>query len=112
MKKEIELIEALIKVVSDCDLLDTHDVEYFYRNQDRIINGDTIDKAWEALKLKGKVKEVHNNALKMVEEGLEKERQTTIMYKGEQKAHKKFKTNQGFNECRSQIINNINKLKL
>ena len=48
-----ELIEDLLTVVSDCDLLDTYDVENFYRNQDRIINGSRIDNAWEALGLKG-----------------------------------------------------------
>ncbi len=58
LQEEIEQIESLIKVVSDTDSLDTPDVEDFYRNEDRIINGSHIDKAWKALALKGKVGEL------------------------------------------------------
>ena len=57
-EKNIELIEDLIKVVSETDVLDTEDVENYYRNADRIINGSAIDNAWKALGLKGKLKEL------------------------------------------------------
>lgn len=54
----IEKLEALIKVVSDNDLLDTEDVDVYYRNSDQILNGFTIDDAWRALQFKGKLKEL------------------------------------------------------
>jgi len=62
-EKNIELIENLIKVVSDTDVLDTEDVENYYRNTDRIINGYVIDNAWKALGLKGKLKELFTESI-------------------------------------------------
>ena len=62
-EKNIELIEDLIKVVSETDVLDTEDVENYYRNADRIINGSAIDNAWKALGLKGKLKELFDTSI-------------------------------------------------
>lgn len=56
LQEEIEQIESLIKVVSDTDILDTPDVEDFYRAEDSIINGSHIDNARNALALRGKIK--------------------------------------------------------
>lgn len=65
---KMRLIEDLLSVVSDCDLLDTEDVENFYRNADRIINGSKIDNAWKALKLKGTLKSSQLSFLLSVKE--------------------------------------------
>jgi len=62
-EKNVDLIEDLIKVVSDTDVLDTEDVENYYRDADRIINGSAIDNAWEALRLKGKLKELFADSI-------------------------------------------------
>ena len=62
-EKNIDLIENLIKVVSDTDILDTQDVENYYRNADRIINGCAIDNAWKATGLKGKLKELFSESI-------------------------------------------------
>lgn len=39
-------------------------------------------------------------------------KQTTISYKGEQKPHKKFKTNVGFNDCREQTLSAIESIEI
>jgi hypothetical protein len=57
-KKLIRYLESLLKVVSDNDLLDCDDVEVYYRNSDRIINGAVIDDAWKVLEYKGKLEEL------------------------------------------------------
>jgi len=59
----IKLLEDLITVVSDTDILDTDDVENFYRNEDRIINSQKIDNAWKALNLKGKLASIFHSKL-------------------------------------------------
>lgn len=59
MKDEIiQKLESLLKLVSDTDILDTADVEEYYRNEDRIINWSRIDDSWDVLQYKWKLKEL------------------------------------------------------
>lgn len=71
----IKLLEDLITVVSDTDILDTDDVENFYRNEDRIINSQKIDNAWKALNLKGKLASIFHSKL---QEAIKDERERII----------------------------------
>lgn len=124
LQEEIVQIESLIKVVSDTDILDTPDVEDFYRNEDRIINGSHIDNAWEALALKGKIGELLQKSytlgmMKGVEmvEGVmpEKEETNYPKYDGtdtpEDFRNTDCKLVQGWNMCHSEILSSITKLK-
>jgi len=62
-EKNIELIEDLIKVVSDTDVLDSEYFDNYYSYTDRIINGSAIDNARKALGLKGKLKELFTESI-------------------------------------------------